>query len=179
MTMRKKKPSCIQAACRGGMIKSNYRYLQSSEIPQVATYELGSASSASSDSRARVTHGIQGTGGPGLLLCPRGLNGPLRLRVRRREYLHGDNDGRNQIRERHPDPHQAPAHSWSCKRRQTEQLRCRQIEGIDRSITKHQESGKNVTRQRGKEEVQSHGPPRRPCRTRRRLHDGPPKQKAS
>jgi hypothetical protein len=61
----RKKPSCLQGACQGGMIKSNYLYLHSSEIPQVATYVLVSTSTASSDFRARVTHGIQGTGGPG------------------------------------------------------------------------------------------------------------------
>ena len=64
-----------------------------------------------------------------------------------------EDDCRNQVRERYPNPHKGPCALLIPKGSHAEQLSCRSIIGINKPVTKDQERRKNVARQGGKKKI--------------------------
>src|SRR2546426_1894493 len=100
------------------------------------------------------------------------------LSTARREDLHGDHHCRDQICKCYADPHQSTGTLLILQRRQTEDASGRYITWVNNAAAKCEKRGKDVTGQRGEEEVHGHGPLRAFGVTRPSPNDRSPEQKA-
>src|ERR1700751_2535561 len=94
----------------------------------------------------------------------------------RREQLGGKNRSGHQVDDRDARPHQRTRTLLISQSRKTERLRRRRISQVNHAVAKDQEPGKNVTRQRGQEEIDDDRPVR-PRNAWPRLNDRPPEEK--
>src|SRR5208283_4934154 len=107
---------------------------------------------------------------------PRGSNLFSPGRIRWREYLHGDDDSRNEISEGHPNPHHGAGEFLVPQRRNIEELRARCVCGIDDATAKSEKCRERIARYRGEEQIQGNKPPMPPRDTWPRLDDRPPEK---
>lgn len=102
----------------------------------------------------------------------------MQLCAMRREYLHGYDNGREQVGNGHRNPHERTCTLLILHRRPIEELRRRQIRRVHNPAAEYKKCGKNVARQGREKKIQRHGPTRPVARTRHGLDDGPPKQES-
>jgi hypothetical protein len=101
------------------------------------------------------------------------------MRIRGREYLHCDDDSRNEIDEGHPNPHHGAGELLVPQRWVIEELRVRGVCGIDNTTAKSEKRRERIARYRSEEQIQGNKPPIPPLDTWPRLDNRPPEKKPS